>query len=161
MFAYCLNNPICRVDGDGRDSMDAVDLDGDPTFDEDEIQGGGGGFGGTTPGQSGPSITYLGGKMSPSSPGRLGGTLHRVIVDSLRYFFRAWGFEVSSKEERVYFEGKKYRYPDLILRDGEDVVAYVQVGKTTQSGDAVARERRAKADLEKTNIPVLFYAYDD
>ena len=79
----------------------------------------------------------------------------------MRYMFQAFGFDVSSSEKRVYIEGNKYRYPDLIIKDGEQVVAYVQIGKTTQSGDLVARERSAKADLEKTGLPVLFYAYDD
>lgn len=41
MFSYCLNNPVCRIDTGGTDSVEAVDLDGNPVIDEDDIQGGG------------------------------------------------------------------------------------------------------------------------
>ena len=163
MFAYCRNNPVSRIDISGTADVDYFDQDGNPCTEERDQWGkqSGGKTSSSGSSSNGPTITYLGGKMSPSSPGRLGGVLHRAMVDSLRGMFGAFGFDVSDKEKRVTVEGTKYRYPDLILRADDDIVAYVQVGKTTQSGDPVARERRAIADLEKTNIPVLFYAYDD
>ena len=139
--------------------MDAFDADGNPATEERDFWGKQ--SGGKTSSSNGPSITYLGGKMYPNSGGRHGGTLHRALIDSLRYLFKAFGYDVSTKEERVYYDGSKYRYPDLIVRKDDEVVAYIQVGKSTQSGDPVARESRAIMDLEKTGIPVLFYPYDD
>lgn len=53
MFAYCLNNPACRIDTCGTDSMEAVDLDGNSLWDEEDIQRGGGGGGAPTSAQTG------------------------------------------------------------------------------------------------------------
>ena len=101
--------------------------------------------------------------MVPNSGGRHGGTLHRTTIDALKYLFKALGFEVSPKEKRVVFDEQgNYRYPDMTIIDpstGNDI-AYVQVGKSKVSGDPIAREARAKNDLEKTGIPVYFFAYD-
>lgn len=41
MFAYCRNNPVSRKDVSGTDDIEVVDLDGNPTIDEDDIVGGG------------------------------------------------------------------------------------------------------------------------
>lgn len=66
---------------------------------------------------------------------------------------------MADKEERVYYDGNKYRYPDITAkRDGETI--YIQVGKSKSNGDPIAREARAKADLEATGRSVFFYAYD-
>ena len=162
MFAYCRNNPVVRLDISGTYDVDCFDSDCNPTTDEKEMWGRSSSGSSYTPTSgNGPSINYLGGKMYPTSPGRHGGTLHRAMVDSLRYMFKAFGFDVSPKEERVSYEPDKYRYPDLIIRKNGNVEAYVQVGKSKKNGDPVAREERAILDLEKTGIPVFFYPYDD
>jgi guanyl-specific ribonuclease Sa len=41
MFAYCLNNPVCRKDSSGTTSVEIFDSDGNPLTDDDErIDGG-------------------------------------------------------------------------------------------------------------------------
>ena len=164
MFAYCRNNPVCRIDAYG--AHDEQILDCTPNLDEDKLDGKASTGSSSTPtvgtvGGTGPSITYLGGQMYPSSGGRHGGALHRAMVDALKSLFVALGFKVSPNERRVNYDDQgNYRYPDIIAENGSATV-YIQVGKSTLAGDPIAREARAIADLEKTGYPVLFFPYDD
>ena len=137
-----------------------MDLDGN-NFTEDEhmtarLKGSSaGGSGG------GPQLSYLGGNATPISGGRHGGTLHKAMVNAVKLFFNAMGFNVSDCEHRVtYDDSGKYRYPDVTAKRGDETV-YIQVGKTTSKGDPIAREQRAIDDLLKTGCSVFFYPYDD
>ncbi len=56
MFAYCRNNPVSRKDVSGTDDIEVVDLDGNPTIDEDDICGAS-----SANTQSNSLATYMGG----------------------------------------------------------------------------------------------------
>lgn len=57
------------------------------------------------------------------------------MVEKVRNFFEKLGHKVSSTESRVYFDDSgNYRYPDLIIYDGNDVVRYIQVGRQNANG---------------------------
>ena len=93
--------------------------------------------------------------------GRHGGPTHSGLVESLRMLFNELGLDVSPRERRVPIPGTdKYRYPDLIVDTGYETV-YVQVGKSTSTGNPIAREQRAMDDLLKTGNQVWFFCYDD
>ena len=158
MFAYCRNNPVIRVDISGTEDME-MDLDGN-NYTEDEHLAAKNNTS-STGSSGGPRLSFLGGHAAPISGGRLGGPLHRAMVDTLKRLFKAFGYDVSEHEQRVNIEGTgKYRYPDVIAtRNGETV--YIQVGRSTSSGDPIAREQRAIDDLRTTGNFVLFFPYDD
>lgn len=154
MFAYCLNNPACRVEIGGYASEEA-DLD-EQTKDElfPQPLGGGNAFD--------PYQAILDNAAPPNPYGRHGGMSHRALIESLRMLFEELGFDVPPNEKRVYIPetNNQYRYPDLIVDTGYEKI-YVQVGKSTLSGDPIAREQRAIDDLKRTGNQVWFFCYDD
>ena len=92
--------------------------------------------------------------------GRHGGRAHRNKIAELRNQYSKNGYNVSLSESRVYIPGtNRYRYPDLVVSKN-GVTTYIQVGKATKSGTAIAREIRAMADLRKTGNLVSFVAYN-
>jgi guanyl-specific ribonuclease Sa len=58
MFAYCRGNPVCRVDISGTVDMKADDFDGNPSIDEEDVQGNGP-VGGTWTGQNVNSVKNI------------------------------------------------------------------------------------------------------
>lgn len=155
MFAYCLNNPVCRVEIGGYAS-DEVDLDCETKDDLFHQPMGGGNYTAYDPYQ-----TIIDNRAVSNPFGRHGGMKHRELINALRLLFNELGFDVSTKESRVPIpETDKYRYPDLIVDTGYETV-YVQVGKSTVSGNPIAREQRAIDDLGKTGNQFWFFAYDD
>ena len=156
MFAYCRNNPIRRVDRSGsveKDCFDQVDDEIDVMPGEDDLGYSGNSF---DPYQAAIDNRYV-----PNPYGRHGGPSHRGLVESLRMLFNELGFDVSTHEQRVYISGTdRYRYPDLTVDTGYERI-YVQVGKSTSTGDPIAREQRAIDDLKQTGNQVWFFCYDD
>lgn len=93
MFAYCRNNPVCRVDVGGTADMEVVDLDGNPSIDEDDIQGGGG-----AGGNGGYSSGGNGGSSGGGTPiYRYGGTSPNNLVPTTRDVKTNTGLSFSTK----------------------------------------------------------------
>ena len=155
MFAYCRNNPVCRIDASGYGDVDFKETNADEADvapEEHEI-GGGWGF---DPYQAGLDRS---GVTNPY--GRHGGPSHTGLVKSLRLLFEALGWDVSPNEKRVLIPDEgRYRYPDLTVNTGMETI-YVQVGRSTNAGNPIAREQRAIDDLGKTGNQVWFFCYDD
>ena len=94
------------------------------------------------------------------SGGRHGGEQHRTTVNETKQQLSDLGFEVQARESRVNIPGTNhYRYPDITATKG-DTTLYVQVGRITRSGNMVAREARAFADLLSTGKQVMFVPYN-
>jgi hypothetical protein len=96
-----------------------------------------------------------GGKQPPpqrvTNPwGRGGSPAHRGRIEQIetRFKGKAWTHIAggSKPEQRVYMSDGSYRYPDLIFdKDGRTVA--INVGRATQGGRPIARERAALEDL--------------
>lgn len=159
MFTYCGNNPIRYVDSAGRSYEEAMVTEDDQA----ELLPDPDGFASPNTGQY-PQLAGGGGTSSskcPNSGGRHGGLAHRSMVDILRNFFDKLGYNVSSRESRVYFDGSgKYRYPDLIVSSDEGIEYYIQVGRQNNAGLPIPREQRAYDHLTKTGIEVWFVPYN-
>ena len=78
MFAYCLNNPVCRKDIGGATSIECYDSDGNPATDDDKrfeggktsnVDPGGNGGGGSVGGSGNPAKPSVsnGGSLSKDS----------------------------------------------------------------------------------------------
>ena len=134
MFAYCLGKPTNRADVGGSTSYDCKDEDAN---DNNNPLDGTGRIGDGKEKHIARNPSSPTGEHSPSrNPGgRHGGQEHRGMVEKVRYFFEKLGYKVSSTESRVYFDDSgNYRYPDLIIYDGNDVVRYIQVGRQNANG---------------------------
>ena len=83
-----------------------------------------------------------------SCGGRHGGEAHRNKVNQVKESLSNKGWSVSKAESRVYFNGAKYRYPDIIAKKN-GITRFYQIGRVTSSGKPVAREIRALRDLGK------------
>jgi hypothetical protein len=91
--------------------------------------------------------------------GRHGGQAHRDTVESVKDSLRSKGWDVSLKELRVSVGGGRYRYPDIIAnKDG--MTRFYQIGRTTMSGNPVARELRALRDLSGHADAIFFVPYN-
>ena len=101
----------------------------------------------------------------PNKNGRNGGEDHqrvsKEVQDDLKGKNIEWETEsyVPANEHTT----KGSRYADVAELDSHgDPVVYHQVGKTTQAGNPVARERRAIEDIvSRTKLPVVFHSYND
>ncbi|MGE0046706.1 MAG: RHS repeat-associated core domain-containing protein [Hyphomonadaceae bacterium] len=100
----------------------------------------------------------------PNPGGRLGGPAHRAGVDEVAAGVESRGLE-AVREHRVPTPGgeRGSRYVDVAGRDPAtgDIVETHQVGRQTQGGDPVARERRAMDDIEnETGRRPEFHPYN-
>lgn len=100
----------------------------------------------------------------PNPGGRLGGPAHRAAVDDVAAGVESRGLE-AVREHRVPTPGgeRGSRYVDVAGRDPAtgDVVETHQVGRQTQAGQPVARERRAMDDIEnETGQRPEFHPYN-
>ena len=80
--------------------------------------------------------------------GRHGGQAHRDKVNQVKKSLSDKGWTVSKRESRVYYNGLKYRYPDIIAKKN-GITRFYQIGRVTAKGKPVAREVRALRDLGK------------
>ena len=151
MFAYCLNNPVCRKDIPGTTSVEIKNDDGNPTDDDEDIHGG-------KTSNNGPGKYADSSKNVRNPGGRHGGEAHRAKVIDVKKSLQSKGWEVSERESRVYYSEKQYRYPDIIAKKG-NVTRYYQIGRKGANGKPVSRELWALQDLGTTGIKVYFVEY--
>lgn len=110
----------------------------------------------------------LAGAVAPSPGGKLGGPMHRSVVNS-----------IADSAEDVYGTGhwarteyfvrtpggqKSTRYADVaILGPGEQPVAFYQIGRGLNNGNPIARERYALVDIISFggyDVPTYFICYN-
>ena len=148
MFAYCRNNPVCRIDISGRKDMECTDIDGNPSIDEEDIVGGSSSTGAGAPagtstssggGNSGGSQAYAG-QPSPPAPGGGNATVdgnpngaktevHHIVEQCQA---------TKSGFSRVSIDGarNKVRIPQSVHRK----ISGHYSSKTEQSGDLRVRD---------------------
>ena len=103
----------------------------------------------------------------PGNPGgRYGSPEHRRKVAERAKQLETEGYEITGGGGRLperavtTLEGKR-RYPDISAKDPFGRSYYENVGRTTKSGEPVARERKALADINRaTGTESGFTAYD-
>lgn len=96
-------------------------------------------------------------------PGRSGGTAHKSWVKQLLELLKVMYPDAYVKTEaKVVAENGKIRYGDVGVYFPGSSSPYLvaQVGKSLMSGNPVARERRAIADITGSGVYVLYFAYD-
>jgi hypothetical protein len=90
--------------------------------------------------------------QAPNPGGRLGGPEHRAKVRQRAKELEDQGHEVEAGggklPERAVGEPGQKRFPDITTKDPSGKPYFENVGKTTKSGQPVARERRALQDIE-------------
>ena len=89
--------------------------------------------------------------------GRHGGSAHQTKINEVKSSLSKKGWNVSKAESRIWVEGGRYRYPDIIATKG-NITRFYQIGRTTASGAPVAREVRALRDLGKV-AKTFFISY--
>jgi RHS repeat-associated protein len=101
-----------------------------------------------------------------SNVGRLGGKEHRDKVKERAQQLKDEGHEITAgggeKPERAVItpEGKR-RFPDISTKDPNGNNYHENVGKQTQKGEPVSRERRALKDIDRaTGKKTGFKPYD-
>jgi len=95
----------------------------------------------------------------PNPNGKKGSQAHQDTVQEVGNDLQNRGYDVKY-EYRVDTTGgyKNTRYVDVYATNGSDSIG-VQVGRMTTSGQPVARERRALADLIGAGMNVIFMRY--
>lgn len=95
----------------------------------------------------------------PNPNGKKGSQAHQDKVQEIGNDLKSRGYDVTY-EYRVNTTGgyKNTRYVDVYATKGTDSIG-IQVGRMTASGQPVARERRALADLIGAGINVIFMRY--
>jgi RHS repeat-associated protein len=86
--------------------------------------------------------------------GRLGGAAHRAVVARRAKELEADGHIVTAgggllPERSVITSEGKRRFPDISTRDPTGRAYHENVGRSTQAGQPVARERRALEDIQR------------
>ena len=175
MFAYCRNNPIIRKDASGMYDICVVDNNDDENPLNDYGSGGGGNSsyhvdlsiagnsafatGGIV--NTGYSYYYATPtpKSCPNPYGKKGSPAHQEKVHEIGVDLESRGYKVIY-EYKVDTPGgnKSTRFVDVYATNGFDSVG-VQVGRMTQGGLPVSRERKAMADLRDNGINVVFVRY--
>ena len=99
-------------------------------------------------------------KKTPNPHGRLGGPAHRREVQKASEDMRTRQLNPIT-EFFIRLKTGKRRFIDLVgLDQNDEVKELVQVGKTTQSGIPIKREREAISDIEEhTGLKVRFISY--
>jgi RHS repeat-associated protein len=108
-------------------------------------------------------------RAGPPNPyGRRGSPAHTARIAEAETRLTAAGFRTESggavdgglPERGVRVAGGRIRFPDLVMRRGDQRIA-IQVGRATRDGRPVARERRALQELRNTGEfdHVFFISY--
>jgi hypothetical protein len=96
----------------------------------------------------------------PNPGGRLGGSLHREVINDIAEFIKSKGLT----PDREYYLQSVHRFADVVALDGPggNPVEIYQVGRmTSQFLLPVAREIYAAGDiLDALGIPVIFVPYN-
>ena len=95
----------------------------------------------------------------PNPNGKKGSQAHQDTIQEIGNDLKSQGYDVKY-EYRVDTTGgyKNTRYVDVYATNGTDSIG-IQVGRMTASGQPVARERRALADLIGAGINAIFMRY--
>ena len=95
----------------------------------------------------------------PNPNGKKGSQAHQDTIQEIGNDLKSRGYDVKY-EYRVDTTGgyKNTRYVDVYATNGTDSIG-IQVGRMTASGQPVARERRALADLIGAGINAIFMRY--
>jgi RHS repeat-associated protein len=103
-------------------------------------------------------------KKVPNPNGKKGGPEHQQKTEEVVKDMQDRGLETETEKKVNTPDGEKsYRYVDAVGKDPEtgEVVEQHQVGKENKNGTPVAREQRAKKDIEDaTKTPVQFHPYN-
>jgi RHS repeat-associated protein len=97
--------------------------------------------------------------------GRHGGPEHRaVIAEEAATLVRSGATILAGgrrlPERAVEVGGGRIRYPDIIALQADGSMVYVNVGRQTKAGMAIAREARALSDLLGTGVGTRFVPYN-
>ncbi|MBI2449539.1 hypothetical protein HYV49_04555 [Candidatus Pacearchaeota archaeon] len=102
-------------------------------------------------------------KAIPNPYGKLGGPEHQAVVNQIVKDIESRGYLAKTEYAIKNAEGKPIRYVDVVALDKttNQPVEFHQVGRTTSSGEMVARERAAIVDIQRAEgKDVIYHPYD-